>query len=228
MPVTEGTAPASNLRGHPMGVTSRRRRTAVASAAVLLITLITVVLATPTSAGSLRKGSTPQPNGISAGGPGEVLWTYYDIIGAPGGAGDNILTLINPSGSANPNLGGAGTDTCAMIYVFDDDEEMGECCGCPISPAGIKTCSVEHDLTSNWGIAAAEGRDNANGAIAIVAAASNVAYVTGSPSNGQFCPDTQSAACNAGCDPTGQPGYSVSSAFNLLGSIVHNQLLSLV
>ena len=114
-----------------------------------------------------------------------------------------------------------------MIYVFDDDEEMGECCGCPISPAGIETLSVEYDLTSDWGISGAEGRDNANGAIAIIATGANVDYILNDgTSNGHFCPGTQTGACFAGCDPTAQPGYSISSTFNLLGSIVHNQLVT--
>jgi hypothetical protein len=112
-----------------------------------------------------------------------------------------------------------------MIYVFDDDQEMGECCGCPISPAGIQTFGVNRNFTSNWGTRGSEGFDDANGAIAIVASAPNVPFVTGSPSNGNFCPPTQSGACNGGCDPTGQPGYSVSSGANLLGSIVHDQLV---
>jgi hypothetical protein len=32
-------------------------------------------------------------------------------------------------------------------------------------------------------------------------------------------------ACNGGCDPTNVPGYSVTTANNLLGSITHNQAL---
>ena len=35
----------------------------------------------------------------------------------------------------------------------------------------------------------------------------------------------QSGACNGGCDPTNVPGYSVTTANNLLGSITHNQLV---
>ena len=183
--------------------------------------------ARPTVAGSLRKGS-PLSNGVSAGAPGEALWTYYDLTGDSGGAGDNILTLINPNGSANPSLGGRAPDACAMIYVFDDDQEMGACCGCPISPAGIETFSVEHDLTSDWGITGSEGRDNANGVIAIIASDANVVSVPNDgTSNGHFCPGTQTGACFAGCDPTDQPGYSVSSVVNLLGSIVHNQSVTI-
>ena len=203
-------------------MTSMGKARAFIVAAVLLITA--TMLVGPTQASSLRNGAVGAD--VTTGGPGEVLWTYYDTFGV-GGNGDNILTLINPNGSANPSLGGAAPDACAMIYVFDDDEEMGACCGCPISPAGIETFSVEQDLTLNWGISGVEGRDNGNGSIAIVASAANVPYVKAGPgSNGQFCPFGQSGACFAGCDPTANPGYSVSSDFNLLGSIVHNQLVN--
>jgi hypothetical protein len=207
-----------------MSVISRVRWSVVAFLAILFV--ITTG-ATPIVAGSLREGSTLS-NGVSAGGPGEALWTYYDLTGAAGGAGDNILTLINPNGSANPTLIGRASDACAMIYVFDDDQEMGECCGCPISPAGIETFSVEHDLTSDWGITGAGGRDNASGVISVIATGANVAYVPNDrTSNGHFCPGTQTGACFAGCDPTAQPGYSVTAAFNLLGSIVHNQSVTI-
>jgi hypothetical protein len=107
-----------------------------------------------------------------------------------------------------------------MIYVFDDDEEMGECCGCPLSSAQLATVSVEGNLTANWGIQSPatnneSGTDNSNGAIAVVAAAPNTALTcTG-----------QSGACNGGCDPTNVPGYSVTTASNLLGSVTHNQLV---
>jgi len=185
-------------------------------AGVLLI--VTTTLGVPAQARSMRNGASPRAI-TSSGGPGEVLWTYYDTSGAPGGGGNNLLTLINPNGSANSGLG-ASSDVCAMIYVFDDDQEMGECCGCPISPAGIQTFGVDRNFTSNW-----VGVDDGNGAIAIVAAPPNVPVVAGSPSNGHFCLPTQSGACNGGCDPTGQPGYSVSSGANLLGSIVHDQLV---
>ena len=57
--------------------------------------------------------------------------------------------LINPAGNANRAFG-VVTDQCAMIYVFDNSEEMGECCGCPITPAQRLSFSVEHNLLSNW------------------------------------------------------------------------------
>jgi hypothetical protein len=193
------------------------------AAAILIATATLWGLAA--TAGSLRD-SGGKSTQVTGGGPGATLWTYYDTSQNSVGGGDNIITLINPSGSANPNLGGPAVNTCAMIYVFDDDQEMGECCGCPLTPAGIETFSVESDLINNWGITGPEGSGSGNGAIAIVGVGTNVPFVAAETlSNGLFCPETQSAACNGGCDPTDQPGYSVSTSFNLLGSIVHNQVI---
>ena len=169
--------------------------------------------------------------------PGQVQWTYYNTTLNPiectsttttpcdvGGTGDNILHLINPAGNANAFFG-VVTNTCAMIYVFDDDQEMGECCGCPLSPADLATFSVQHNLTGNWIFG--NGPDgNGTGAIAVVAVAPNVNVVPNddAPNNGHNCALSQSAACNGGCDPTSAPGYNVTTSNNLLGGIVHNQL----
>ena len=88
-------------------------------------------------AGSLRDGggSPAQVTGVL---PGQALWTYYNTSGNPAGGGDNILTLINPNGSANSNLGNPAANTCAMIYVFNEAQGMGECCGCPLTRLASK------------------------------------------------------------------------------------------
>jgi hypothetical protein len=189
-------------------------------------------------------GLSASAHAMSPDVPGQVLWTYYettepytscssttaDTDGCNvGGRGDNIIRLVNPNGAANANLAGAQTNTvCAMIYVFDDDEEMGECCGCPLSSTQLATFSVEHNLTSNWGLSGgSEGGDHGNGSIAIIAASQNAPIAVGSSSNGQGCAITQSGACNLGCDPTNVPGYPVAVAGgnNLLGSITHDQAI---
>jgi len=50
-------------------------------------------------------------------------------------------------------IGSPGTDgtatLCAMIYVFQDDQQLAECCGCPVTANGLRTLSVCKDLTSN-------------------------------------------------------------------------------
>jgi hypothetical protein len=201
---------------------------------------IALSFSAPAIAGSMHHASINQ--GIQTGGeklPGQVLWTYYETTfrgmlcsdAEPGatcnhmGSGDNIIRLVNPNGSANPFLvGGIDQAVCAMIYVFDDDEEMGECCGCSLSPAKLATFSVESNLTSNWGLRA-PGAEDGIGAIAIVASAPNVpvSFVPGQ-SNGKGCGNSN-PACNRGCDPTNIPGYTVTQATNLLGSITHGQVV---
>ena len=121
--------------------------------------------------------------------------------------GDATLRLIDPVGNANFSLGPV-VNECAMIYVFDDDEEMGECCGCPITPAGMNTFSFQANLLSNWGGGNVATGD---GMIAVRAATINNTKCT------EFgFPTATNPACNGGCDPT--TGYDVNGP--LLGSIV--------
>jgi len=199
--------------------------------------LIGASLATSASAATLRRGSTGSGgSAINTGGPGEVLWTWYETTESlnpdhHAGNGDNIIRLVNPVGSANPAFTGLSTaDACAMTYVFDDDEEMVACCGCPITPTQMATISVEDDLTSN-AVCGGEGCDTDNGAIAIVAAVPNRLPTALGDFNSNGCSVLipGSGACFGGCDPAGggnAPGFSVSGARNLLGSITHNQLIT--
>jgi hypothetical protein len=54
---------------------------------------------------------------------------------------DTTFRFTNP-GSDEPNL-------CAMAYVFDQNQQMAECCGCLISQNGLRTLSLSRDLISN-------------------------------------------------------------------------------
>jgi hypothetical protein len=205
--------------------------------------LVVIALSASANALTLRRGSTSTSSDVTGSLPGQVLWTYYDTTNpftfcdsttaSPngcnvGGNGDNIIRLINPNGAANGNLANAQEQTvCAMIYVFDDDEEMGECCGCPISSTGLLTFSVEFNLTDDWGLSGGpETNRNTVGSIAIVASATNAVE---NPLTGGCLATGGGAACNVldgfGCDPTNKPGYSVTTASNLLGSVTHNQVV---
>jgi len=146
--------------------------------------------------------------------PGSALFGYYDV-GEDRGAGDSILVLVNPNGSANGALGAPVVNACAMIYVFDADQEMGECCGCPLTPTQIATFSFRHNLTADFGIAGFEGPDNDSGIVAIRAASQPNAKGCLSFAN----PGEINPACNGGCDPTN--GFTASPT--LLGSITHVQ-----
>ena len=57
------------------------------------------------------------------------------------GVADATVRLTNP--------GVTGGNLCAEIYVFDQSQQLSECCGCLVSPDGLRTLSVNGDLTSN-------------------------------------------------------------------------------
>ena len=105
--------------------------------------------------------------------PGAYLLSYYDVstafdkseggYGGPGhsgGAGDALLRIVNAGNfegfaptpfladSIAPPVAPSG-DVCANIYVFNDVQEMQECCQCDLSANSLKTISVITGLTSN-------------------------------------------------------------------------------
>jgi len=52
----------------------------------------------------------------------------------------NVGTNITTPGSGN---------LCALIYVFEPDQQLAECCGCLITPDGLLTLSINRNLTEN-------------------------------------------------------------------------------
>jgi hypothetical protein len=68
-----------------------------------------------------------------------TVLTSYFTTGA--GIPDEAVRVSNP--------GFTGSTLCAMFYIFDQDQQMTECCGCTISPDGLRTLSVQTSLTAN-------------------------------------------------------------------------------
>src|SRR5271157_1356156 len=56
-------------------------------------------------------------------------------------APDTNLRISYPDASA--------TDLCALIYVFDQNQQLVECCGCVVSQSGLRTLSWQKDLMGN-------------------------------------------------------------------------------
>jgi hypothetical protein len=90
--------------------------------------------------------------------PGSYQVSYFDVsssftpsqqgYGGPGhsgGDGDALLHIVDV-GNFEANSGG---DLCANIYVFDDDQELQECCSCPLTADSVQTFSTINELTSN-------------------------------------------------------------------------------
>jgi len=67
--------------------------------------------------------------------------TYYSDALHSGAAPDQTVRIIND--------GDTGANLWASFYVFDDSEEMQECCSCEVTPDGLTSESVEKNLTSN-------------------------------------------------------------------------------
>jgi hypothetical protein len=109
----------------------------------------------------------------------------YGGPGFSGGAGDATVRIINPT-AEHGNL-------CALIYVFDDNEELQTCCGCPVTPDGMRTLSVLNDLTLDFGVN--KGNLTA-GVIDVISSEQN--FDPGVPPLGPNPPGT-----NGHCSPTG-------------------------
>jgi len=82
---------------------------------------------------------------VGAGTKSAILSCGFDVDyfanNTSAGAPDATVRINNP-GSTNGDL-------CAMIYVFDANQEMNECCGCITTPDGLRTLSVHSNLTNN-------------------------------------------------------------------------------
>jgi hypothetical protein len=119
----------------------------------------------------------------------DVYKLNYFANGYIKGAPDATVRIDNP-GLTYGNL-------CAMIYVFDQDQQMSECCGCLETHNGLRTLSVDSDLIGN----PLTGTISNAGVIKIVSAALN---------NG------------TGCNPTGNP-TNVTPTRNLRAWATHTQ-----
>jgi len=81
--------------------------------------------------------------------------TYYSNS-RTAGAPDSTVRIIND--------GDTGGNLWASFYVFDDSEELSECCSCVITPDGLLSESVNNELLAN----PLTGRINTRGVIKVV------------------------------------------------------------
>jgi hypothetical protein len=87
------------------------------------------------------------PMAAGAQPPGDVFEVnYYANANTPGVTADATVRITNPGTNGAPSPVG---DLCALIYVFSADQQLAECCGCKVTPNGLRTLSVANDLTSN-------------------------------------------------------------------------------
>jgi hypothetical protein len=77
----------------------------------------------------------------TAWGQADTLKVDYFANANTAGAPDGTVRLDNP--------GTAAGNVCASIFVFDPNQELSECCSCLLTPDGLRTVSVDTNITGN-------------------------------------------------------------------------------
>jgi hypothetical protein len=76
-----------------------------------------------------------------AQGDNSYYFVTYFSNNAVSGAPDATVRLVND--------GETGANLWADFYVFDDSEELSECCSCVVTPDGLLSEDVKTELTAN-------------------------------------------------------------------------------
>ena len=76
-----------------------------------------------------------------AQGDNSSYFVTYFSNNAVSGAPDATVRLVND--------GDTGSNVWADFYVFDDSEELSECCSCLVTPDGLLSEDVKTQLTAN-------------------------------------------------------------------------------
>ncbi len=142
--------------------------------------LAVVVVALALGAGSQTASAASDPIFF-------VYFVDYFANANTTGAPDGTVRIINAGTTSQANDTEAA-DACAMVYVFDANQQLSECCGCFVSANALLQLSVNKNLTSNPLL----GTKLTTGVIKVVSE-----VVTKPPK---------------GCDPT-VPGFVVSPSF---------------
>ena len=104
-----------------------------------------------------------------AQGPGDYSYyfvTYYSNANKGSAAPDATLRIINDGDVSTGEVEGVPNGNLwASIYVFDDSQEMQECCNCFVSADGILSESVNRELLAN----PLTGKVNTRGVIKVIA-----------------------------------------------------------
>jgi len=96
-----------------------------------------------------------------AQGDNSVYFTTYYSNANTTGAPDSAVRIIND--------GDTGGNLWAAIYVFDDSQELQECCACEVTPDGLLSESVNKNLTAN----AITGKKPTRGVIKVISSSTS-------------------------------------------------------
>ena len=151
---------------------------------------------------------------------GVELQNYFSNASTTGGqAYVNIIAPLEGDTTGTSAADREG-ETCAMIYVFNTEQSLQACCGCPVTADGLLTLNITTQLADN---PVALGKLLQNGVIRIISTFPNAVpppatvppitpheYI-GCDSNTQVC-----------CDPTAVP----ADGDPVDGTVTSNQLVA--
>jgi hypothetical protein len=86
--------------------------------------------------------------GTALGQDNSVFFTTYFSNANTAGAPDATVRIVNDGNQYGSHRFPNG-NILANIYVFDDSEELTECCSCNVTPDGVLSESVNLNLTAN-------------------------------------------------------------------------------
>jgi len=107
-----------------------------------------------------------------AQGDNSVYFTTYYSNARNAAAPDETIRIIND--------GDTGNWLWESFYVFDDSQELQECCACGVSPDGLLSESVNGELLAN----PLTGKVNTRGVIKVISSSSSGAPVANTPAPG--------------------------------------------
>lgn len=105
-----------------------------------------------------------------AQGDKSVYFTTFYTNAKTAGVPDSTLRIVNDGGASTGEVEGQPNGTLwAAIYVFDDSQEMQECCSCEVSADGLLSESVNNELLAN----PITGKVNHVGVIKVISSKNN-------------------------------------------------------
>jgi len=126
---------------------------------------------------------------------GEEVQNYFSFAHTTGGQGFvNVTAPFEGNMTASSPVEQEG-EICAMFYVFDTDQALQACCGCPITADQLLTLSITSDLAPN---PTARGTLIQDGSIRILATAPNATFNPHLQTPAFENCDTTNGVC---CDP---------------------------
>src|SRR5271167_4625218 len=138
--------------------------------------------------------------------PGVELQNYFSNASTTGGqAYVNIIAPLEGD-TTGPSAAVREGETCAMIYVFNTEQSLQACCGCPVTADGLLTLNVTTQLAGN---PVALGKLLQDGVIRIISTFPNAvpppATVPPSTPHEYIGCDSNTQVC---CDPTAVPAVA--------------------